>query len=321
MSNLWRLQTNTDNESNVEVGSYCVKHGVMAVGWSLNDEHLKGLPEDKQLEAKKRRAKISSFDDFKSFVADYQMYSGKVDSSVRRLVDTVEADDLVWLRQNGVYYLGRITEESHWFYNSDADILKMDASNQLSDIEWLKIGDEGSVPGAIATSMIRGRTLQNIWKSSMLEYSKLLYNAKKGCEHYKVKLSFDADTFYNLFSTEDCEDLLCLWLYSEFGYITIPSTNKKSTQLYECVLIDPKNGNHVFPQAKAGKVDLYVARYTHLDGEVWLFTTKGQIKGKLTEQIKAADPKELFDFISTPQAKKILPNSILNWYNFLEKYK
>lgn len=322
MDRLWRLQTNTDNESGVAVGTYCVDHGVLAVGWSLNDEHLKeSIPEDKRPEAKKRRAEITTFDDFNSFVYEYHMYHGKVNSSVRRLVDTVETDDLIWLRQSGVYYLGRITEKSHWFYDSSNAVLEMDASNQVSDVEWLRVGDESSVPGAITTSMIRGRTLQIIHKDGMLDYSKLLYNSITGKTHYKATLTFDASLFYNLLSTEDCEDLLCMWLYHKYGYIAIPSTNKKSTPLYECVLIDPQNGRHIYPQAKAGGEDLRVSDYEHLDGEAWLFTTKGHIIGAPTDRIRAAEPKELFDFISTPQAKTILPNSILKWYSFLEQYK
>ena len=316
MANLWRLQKNTDG--NINVGEYCIANSVVAVGWSLNDNHLKDISPDDMPRAKEKRSKIQTFQEYESFVHEYSRYDGKVNSSVKKLYSSFVPDDLIWLRQNGVYYLGRVTEKSHWFFNHDVEALEADASNQLSDVEWLEVGDEGKVPGAISTSMIRGKTIQRIWKTSMLEYSQLLYNAITGTEHYRVVLPFDSDTFFNLFSTEDCEDLLCMWLYHKYGYVCIPSTNKRATELYECVLIDPRNGNHIFPQAKAGKVDIYTSDYQHLDGEVWLFTTKGSVVGTCGDTIHAADPEELFRFIASPEAKTILPDSILRWYNFLK---
>ena len=38
------------------------------------------------------------------------------------------------------------------------------------------------------------------------------------------------------------EDVVCLYLYDRKGYVTIPSTNKIATELYECVLVNPENG-------------------------------------------------------------------------------
>ncbi len=317
---VWRIQKRTDTD--VDVAKYCLDNRVLAMGWSMKDSHLEEvLPLDILDHAKNKRSSIKSYSDYAEYLKEFNVYGGRVNSNVRRFVEDVCADDLVWMRREGVYYLGRVTEESQWHYNASAEALNADASNQIDNIEWLEVGDESCVPGAIATSMIRGQTLRHINKVSMPEYSKLLYNSLTKTNHYSVDLHYGMKTFYNLFSTEDCEDLLCMWLYRKYGYVCVPSTNKKSTELYECVLLDPKTGKHIFPQAKAGKVDLYVSAYEHLVGECWLFTTGGNIIGNETQNVRFADPKELFSFVEDDSNRTILPDGILHWYDFMKTYR
>lgn len=73
------------------------------------------------------------------------------------------------------------------------------------------------------------------------------------------------------------DDLLCMWLYHKYGYICIPSTNKLSTQLYECVLLDPKTGEHIYIQVKNGNVEINADDYEQLQGDTWFLTTKGRV--------------------------------------------
>ncbi|WP_298703533.1 hypothetical protein [uncultured Veillonella sp.] len=61
------------------------------------------------------------------------------------------------------------------------------------------------------------------------------------------------ERFFNLLGTDDCEDLLCFWLYHTYGYIPWPSSNKRQTATYECILLDPKNpGKEIYIQVKSG---------------------------------------------------------------------
>lgn len=240
-----------------------------------------------------------------------------------RLNSKIVQGDLVWIRNQGIYYLGRVGENSKWQYCDDNEILKMDAANQRNNIEWVKIGDESDVPGAIATSFIQGQTLQKIKKPGALLLSKVIWNEKAEEKKYKIdKLTFNEKNFYSVLSTEDCEDLLCLWLYSEYGYITIPSTNKKSTELYECVLVNPENGKHIYPQVKTGEVKIDARKYIDIakEGEVWLFTANGKVTGigECEENIKVACANKMFEFVKTEIAQKILPKSIINWYKWLQ---
>lgn len=148
-----------------------------------------------------------------------------------------------------------------------------------------------------------------------------------GTNYYgDTKLTFNQVNFYNFISPTDCEDLLCMYLYKKYGYLVIPSTNKKSTELYECVLLDPKTGKNIFIQVKKGndknnKID--VRDYLHLDGDVYLLSTSGNIdnyeEGKY-ENIKIVDPEELFNYIIDDKFQNYLPQSIKYWIELLGGY-
>lgn len=316
---VWRLQTNTDSQTGLKIADYCLENKVLAMGWSLKDKHLEEyLSADLQPSAILERNNIATFEDYASFLAKFDIYGGQIDSNINRLYYDIKENDLIWIRTNGIYYLGRVTEKSRWIFNNSQLAYDLDASNQITNIEWHKIGDESAVPGAITTALIRGHTLQRINKIGVLEFSQILYNEKAGSAFYSdVQLENSSDMFYSLLSPDDCEDLLCLWLYARYGYIVIPSTNKKATECYECVLKDPKTGQSIFPQVKAGEVDLFTSDYCHLNGEVWLFTTKGRVLGENVENIHTANPNVLYEFVGSDLAHNILSSSILLWYEKL----
>ena len=309
---VWRLQTKTDSKDRSKIAGYCIENNVLAMGWSL-----KHLPKEAPEQAIQERNEIDTFEKYTAFIEKYNVYKKAVNANVKRFYYEVKENDLVWIRADGIYYLGRVTEKSHWEFNLSA--LDLDATNQITDIAWCKIGDESDVPGAITTAFIRGHTLQKINKPSILEYSQLIWNEKANEMMYAdVELPKTAETFYSLLSPEDCEDLLCLWLYAKFGYIAIPSTNKKATECYECVLRDPKTGRNIYPQVKAGGEELDKKNYCHLNGEVWLFTSKGCVVGEGGDNIHVADPETLYEFAESEAAKKILSQSILSWCDMLE---
>lgn len=328
MNKLWRLHTKTDSIMGEKIAQYCLDNSCLAMGWSLKDEHINNklykLTEKQIEEIYDLRRNIQTYDDYKNIISEYGIYGRQVNSSVHRLYSNMGNGDLVWIRMKGIYYLGRISSKSQCRYIGDEDTLNLDVSNQLSNVEWFNIGDESCVPGAISTSFIRGRALQKILKDGVLEYSQLIFNEQVKKDKYcNIRMEDDISTFYSLLSTDDCEDLLCLWLYRKYGYIVIPSTNKKSTELYECVLIDPNTGKHIYPQVKAGEVNINAKEYLELSklGEVWLFTTKGFVKGveKSINSIHVANPEDLFAFVGTESAKNVLPQSILKWYEILKK--
>lgn len=317
--NIWRIHANTDSKGLTKIADYCVENKIIAMGWSLKDKHLQDyVSSDLYQQAVTERDTIKTFDDYSEFVKKFGIYKSKVDENVIRLHSEIEENDLVWIRSGGIYYLGRVTKNSRWIYNNSQEALELDASNQYTEIEWHRIGDENDIPGAVATSFIRGKTFQRIHKPGVSELSKWIYNEKSGNNLYKgkdIKSNEPYEEFYSLLSTDDCEDLLCLWLYSEFGYIAIPSTNKRATELYECVLKDPKTGKNIYIQVKAGEDDLDKTNYKHLkDAEIWLFTARGKINGEdINNNIKIAEPKVIYEFVNSGKADKILSQSIQIW--------
>lgn len=322
---IWRLQTNTDNETGQSVSDYCINNGVLALGWSLKDSHLanKGLLDD----LIKSRANISegtedeSFNKYEDYVNQNHIY--KSISNITRLKTQIKTYDLVWMRNNGVYWLGLVGEHSRYFYDSSEMALSMDASNQRTDIKWIEVGGESDVAGVITTSFIRGHTLQMINQEGVVEFSKYLINTLYKNVYELEGFSNNPQTLFNLISPNDCEDVFCMWLYKKYGYVTIPSTCKTSTQLYECVLINPEDieKKEIYIQVKKVKkdnVNLYYSDYRNLDGEVWLFTTNGKVIGEKYQNMNVVDPKTIYDFIMSGENDSYLPRKILKWRGLLE---
>ena len=312
-NSIWRLQLKSCDNNSIDISTYCLKNNVASMGWSL-------------LNFAEERKSITAFDKY------YEIAKDTYDSidNVIRLHDDVKENDLIWIRSEGKYYLGRVTKESRWNFNASVEASNLDASNQISNIHWYQAGeyaDEESVPGAINTAFFRGQTLQRINKTGIREYSQLLQNEvsdKKvdpfeytGCELY-----LSERCFYNLLKPEDVEDLLCLWLYDQKEYVCIPSTNKLATPLYECVLIDPNNksGKHVYIQVKKGIESLDAEKYAKLNGDVYLLTTEGNVyNSEKYDNIYRVDPTEIFKFACDPDKEHIIPEGIRRWIKFLSE--
>lgn len=266
---VWRLQVNTGGTN---AANYCLKNHVAAMGWSLREL------------TQAERSGIHTFLDYcKLARTQYKSFD-----SVCRMVEDVKEGDLLWMRSRneGKYYIARVKANSTWVFREDA--VQMDAANQLTNIDWYPAtdkADEESVPGAVATSFIKGSTIQRIKKNGVEEYSQMLYNrvhdsALDLFNYPDPALSLCEKHFYSLLQPEDVEDLLALWLYDTKGYVCIPSTNKIATPKYECVLVDPNdlNRKHIYIQVKKGDVDLNTDDYSSLNGEVYLLTTDGTFR-------------------------------------------
>ena len=60
----------------------------------------------------------------------------------------------------------------------------------------------------------------------MFEYAEYAFWGKL-FDIREFKEEFLQQLFYDCLSPNDCEDLVCLYLYDRKGYVTIPSTNKE----------------------------------------------------------------------------------------------
>ena len=327
---IWRLQTNTDNKNkDGKIAQYCLDNKVVAMGWSLLYGHV---PDSLKPIIKTERTKIKTYKDFRAFIETHGIYknkNGKINTdSVNRLSNQLKTDDLIWMRLDGIYWLGRCTENSEYTFNYSAPE-DNDAANQVTNIDWVKVGDESEVPGAVTIALIRGSTFQRINKEGIAEVSQLIYNQKINRDHYTdVIFENTMDNFFTLISPTGCEDLLCMYLYSKENYICIPSTNKIATELYECVLLNPLNGKTAYIQSKEynnSDAKIEGSKYLHLlkgNEKVYFFLHKAShddIIDKNPDMV-IIDSQTLYDFAQASISRNTLPKNIITWVDFMKQY-
>ena len=328
--NIWRLHLNTDTFDGRTIADLCLKNNIMALGWSLRDKDFSTWSESKQAKMREARAKIRSDDEkqsykqYEKFIKRWPIYydGKKVNDNVRTLYEKVEPNDLVWIRHHGIYYLGRVEKESKWEYNGDEEILALDAATQRTHVKWHRVGDEACVPGKVTTAFIKGKTLQRILAYEVSIFSQHYYHTQVDSSCYPdVVVEASQEAFYDLLSPTDCEDLVCAYLFKKYGYIVIPSTNKDSTELYECVLLNPENRRHIYIQCKKGNVDIDANNYAHLNGDVFLFTSNGSVQNieSTPDNIKRIMPEELYKFAMSDEAKNVVSDSVSHWTEYLRK--
>lgn len=315
MGTVWRLQTRTDSEDGKKISKYCLKHKVAALGWSINDDHINIYNPEAITEIQEKRKDIKTIDEYYDVVRKYGLY--KINHKKRLvaidMLREVKKGDYIWMRDNGIYYLGYVGDKLRYRYNFRNKALKHDAANQIKDVLWKQIGDESQVPGVIATAFIQGRTLQRVRKAYMYEYASFIYNGKPLVVNAESNESLK-QLFFNCLSPSDCEDLVCLYLYDKANYIAIPSTNKIATELYECVLVNPLNGKLAYPQVKKGDKELKPNDYIELikdnpNKEVYLFTSEGKVQDDIhIDNIHSISPDELYSWTK----EKIAGNSFFN---------
>ena len=346
MGTVWRLQTRTDSKDGKKISKYCLDHKVAALGWSIKDDHINKYNPEVITEIQEKRKDIKTIDEYYDVVRTYGLYGI---NNKKRLIAVdmlleVEKGDYIWMRDDGIYYLGYVGDNLRCDYNSsnDApeyeesnlrykfdfsiDALEHDAANQIIGIEWKRIGDESQVPGAVATAFIRGRTIQRINKDYMFEYAEYAFGGnplilENSSEEFLQQL------FYDCLSPNDCEDLVCLYLYDRKGYVTIPSTNKIATELYECVLVNPENGMLAYPQVKKGNVALDFVKYIDLvddqkrKKEVYLFTSEGEVKNSniQSDSIHVIAPNDLYLWVKSKMesVNYLIPEGIVKWYKLI----
>lgn len=306
---VWRIQSNT---SKLNIAEYCINNHIAAMGWSLLE--YEGETSDLQFD---------TFEEYCELAENYYGNDSSYYSNLYRFVKELKKNDIIWIRNNGIYYCARITEKTKWHFDNSNTARNYDACNTITNVDWIKIGDEGEVPSALTTAFIRGKTLQKINKEGVIKYSQIIYNQKSNDDFkYNINIELNQDTFYNLISPSDCEDLLYFWLYSKHNnYACIPSTNKIATQKYEFVIMDTEMGKHIYIQVKNGNVDIDADDYASLveetNNEVYLLSTKGKIKHiEKYNNIHSVDAKTLFEFACDEANKNYIPPNIDYWMQF-----
>ena len=330
MGTVWRLQTRTDSKDGKKISKYCLDHKVAALGWSIKDDHINKYNPEAITEIQEKRKKIKNIEGYYDVVRMYGLYGI---NNKKRLIAVdmlleVEKGDYIWMRDNGIYYLGYVGDKLRYRYNFRKKALEHDAANQIKGVLWKQIGDESQVPGAVATAFIRGRTIQRINKSHMYEYAEYAFWEKPLILENSNE-DFLQQLFYDCLSPNDCEDLVCLYLYDRKGYVTIPSTNKIATELYECVLVNPLNGKLAYPQVKKGDVELNTNKYIDLvknnpNKEVYLFSSEDKVVVEThIDDIHIISSDELYSWVKEKIENNsfLIPVGIVKWYKLIHSSK
>ena len=125
--NVWRLHVKPSPVRNgsiteKEVVDYCVKNRIMAMGYRVEKD------------------KESTIDnDFNKYLSSVP--TTKDVSNVKRMVNDVKTNDLVWLSDGTDYYLARVNENRTWKYVVNEDTNKYGIPNQIENIFWHKVVD------------------------------------------------------------------------------------------------------------------------------------------------------------------------------------
>ena len=361
-SKAWRLHTkpkvSVKNKLETKVANELIKRKIVAIGWTLREDIYNELTVTGKNELEEDEKSIKDdFEKYKEIIEKNsyktikddkrKFFYGKVNPNLIRL-NNLKKDDLIWMRSKGIYYLGRVTEKSHYLYayrdsKKDSDILKLGISNQFTDIEWHEIGTESEIPGRILIAFYQREALIEIDEKFVVDISQILYNKKDNYYNIDNKIKNNKENFYDLLSPYDCEDLLYFYLYHKFKYVVIPSTNKTNTQNYEFEMVNPKNRNEkIYIQVKNGEVNIEINNYKNFGGEIYLLTTRGNVlkNGKILTKnnidmnngkilnldssfkgnIFIINPEALYEFAKRAYKDEtiLMPQSILQWFEYLK---
>ena len=349
------------NKLETKVANELIKRKIVAIGWTLREDIYNELTATGKNELEEDEKSIKDdFKKYKKIIEknNYEtikgekksFFYGKVNPNLIRL-NNLKKDDLIWIRSKGKYHLGRVTEKSHYLYayrdsQKNSDILKLGINNQFTDIDWCEVGSESDIPGCILIAFYQKGTLIEIDEESALNISQIIYNKKDN--YYKIsnKLENNKTNFYSLLSPNDCEDLLYFYLYHKFKYIVIPSTNKINTQNYEFIMLNSNNRDEkIYIQVKNGEVNIEINNYKNFRGEIYLLTTRGNVlkngkiltknnidmnngkilnlDGSFKGNIFIINPEALYEFAKEAYKDEtiLMPQSILQWFKYLEEEK
>lgn len=293
--NIWRINLKSASRNNVNPRRFCLDNNIVGVGWRINEE-----------------TKSFTWEEYYS-IAQKLYNDNSWKTALNAIKNQMKINDLVWTRdEQNNYYLGRII--GNWKYQAQKENLEADIVN-IRECDWVKIGTINSVPGKLINSFIPARTVQKVNDISVKIYSQSVYNELKNKEIYKLE-EVEVNDIFSLLSSDDCEDLIGVYLQLEKNYLLIPSSCKNDTMNYEFELKHKKSGRSAVVQVKNGYVNLNSEDYNNIDAEVFLFTTKGHYLGKRKENIHLIEPGKILEFIE--KNENILPYKIQFWMKKLK---
>ena len=296
---IWRLNISPASESGVDPRRLCIENNILGVGWPVDDD--------------------APLDWNTYYRLGCETYYNQGDNgwwpAVNAIRYRMEVNDLCWTRDwSGNYYIGKI--EGCWEYRSTDDHRRADIVN-VRPCRWFPVGGVDSVPGKVLNSFRASRTIQIVDDETVVLYSKWKHNQISQENVYDLRNVGKRDIF-SLISTDDCEDIVGIYLQQELGYRLIPSTCKRDTAHTEFVLRKAEGKAHV--QVKQGYVDLDMDEFNDRDPcdpcQWFLFTTHGRYTGVGGGHVQCLDPDKMRDFVLNN--RRLMSSRVQAFIDFLD---
>lgn len=205
---------------------------------------------------------------------------------------------------------------SEWRYETSTANREADVANVRS-CNWLKAGVVDVVPGKVVNSYISRRTVQRVTGKDVRAYSQYLANKLSGEKCFSPRPP--DDSVLGLLSSDDCEDLVAIYLQSELGYLLVPSSCKSSTAVYEYVLRHSRDGHKAVAQVKQGANSLHRGKYSDIGAKVYLLTTRGQYLGPDFDNVICLTPTAMEQF--AVENYRLMPDRIKYWIDFYREVR
>lgn len=296
-----RINLKTATNQREKLIDFCLhdKNQFLAIGWSCVDFET---------------------DDYSAF---YDAVVAYVHGQKRRLNSALNVfkdacvNDLFWTRDlNGIYWICRVTEPAKAYLNKDLDIgAVLPVQAYAFDLE---------VPGQIKASFNRSRggIVERLKDSTIIEYSKYVFNKLSKKDYYEVNLNIENNMIDNLPAFE-LEELVISYIQIVEGYYLLSNSiaNKSTTVKIECQFIsrDINNVKKAVVQVKAKQATtldaLSFKAYEDKDYYIYLYAPKINNMEKMKNVIEIT-PEELQDFYA--KYKAILPESITRFENLFD---
>ena len=278
---VWRINLKPAAEDNIDVAEFCRKRNILGVGWQV-DNGFDGMDWEKYCEL----AELNNLNSYRSWWR-----------TLNAVYHRMQINDLCWTRNsNGFYYLGKICGD--WEYRLTDEYMAADTVN-VRPCKWVDVGGVDAVPGKVVRCFIPPSTVQQVPDETVENYSNYLYSRLRGTKKSPIFEITQGDLF-SLISSEDCEDLVGIYLQIKFNYTLIPSTCKKDTKGTEFVLKNEK-GETAYVQVKQGNTALNIDDFpkVHLpnSNDKWyLFSASNSYYGEEASHVTCLNPTEVLDF-------------------------
>ena len=298
--NLYRIHLKTDANTREKLIDFCLhtESPKIAIGWSYLHSIFSDLKNGYDLSEAYKRDKDNN-------------PKGKTKRPLACFA-RLRKDDLVWTRDlNGVYYLCRVISEPKAECNVDLDI------GATASVELIKV--DTSIPGGIIARFTRplSPTIETIWDTNCIEYSKFLYNKLTGTKKYETISSFEFNLI-KMLPPADMEELVMDYIQIKYDYyLSKNSVAPSSTTVkIECEFFPRKEGLppavcQVSYQGSGEKfTSEYYQDYVNAGKRVFLFFAEHEYD-EPREGITYITKSEIVKFAH--QYEKLLPPSIKIW--------